>query len=100
MGDACDGLRTMATAYETKDREAFEDGYDQVHGYVPAGEEATGDRAKEADVDAVWNAQRVLHVAAYAPAELNHGASIWEGRNLTHADKVAVQEGVEVCDDY
>ena len=100
MSESCDGLRAMATAYETKDRDAFEQGYDTVHGYVPAGEEAVGDPAREEEVAAVWNAQRVLHVAAYAPAELNDGASIWEGRPLRHADEATVQRGVEACSDH
>jgi hypothetical protein len=100
MSGSCDGLRAMATAYETKDQDAFAEGYDQVHGYVPAGEEAVGDSAREAEVDAVWKAQRLLHVAAYAPAELNNGASIWEGHDLTDEDKATVQEGVEACADH
>jgi hypothetical protein len=100
MAEACDGLQIMASAYEKKDRKSFEMGYDQVHGYVLAGEQAEGDKAKEADVEAVWNAQRVLHVAAYAPAELNEGASIWEGRALAEEDQAHVQQGIEVCADY
>lgn len=100
MAESCDGLRAMAAAYESKDREAFDEGYDHVHGYVPAGEEAAGDPVREADVDAVWNAQRVLHVAAYAPAELNDGASIWEGRDLTDDGKAQVEQGIETCEKY
>ena len=79
MADACDGLRTMATAYETRDRDAFDEGYTDVSALDPAGEEAAGDKTLRREVHRLWNAQRLLHIAAYEPAELNDGASIWRG---------------------
>jgi hypothetical protein len=100
MADACDGLRKMATAYETKDREAFDEGYKEVWGLDPAGEEAAGDKALRREVHRLWNAQRLLHIAAYEPAELNDGASIWRGLELSERDQAKIQQGVETCDRY
>ncbi len=100
MADACDGLRTMATAYESKDREAFEDGYTQVWALDPAGEEAAGDKTLRREVHRLWNAQRLLHIAAYEPAELNEGASVWRGLELTAKDQEKVHLGIETCEQY
>ena len=48
----------------------------------------------------LWNAQRLLHIAAYEPAELNDGASIWRGLELSERDQAKIQQGVETCDRY
>lgn len=100
MGDACDGLRTMASAYQTKDREAFDEGYREVWALDPAGEEAAGDTTLRREVHRLWNAQRLLHIAAYEPAELNDGASIWRGLELSEQDQEKVQLGIATCEQY
>ena len=100
MAGACGGLRAMASAYETKDQDAFEAGYNEVFAYVPAGEEAAGDKDRESDVSSIWNAQRLLHIAAYEPAERNDGASIWRGLELSKQDEVGVEQGLETCEQY
>ena len=100
MADACDGLRTMATAYETKDREAFDEGYTEVWALDPAGEEAAGDRTLRREVHRLWNAERLLHIAAYEPAELNDGASIWRGLELSERDQAKIAEGIATCEQY
>lgn len=100
MGDACDGLRTMATAYESKDRDAFDEGYREVWALDPAGEEAAGGQTLRQEVDRLWNAQRLLHIAAYEPAELNEGASIWRGLDLSERDQAKIRQGIETCERY
>jgi hypothetical protein len=100
MADACDGLRAMATAYETKDREAFDEGYTEVWALDPAGEEAAGDKALRREVHRLWNAQRLLHIAAYEPAELNDGASVWRGLELSEQDRAEVRQGIDTCAQY
>ena len=37
------------------------------------------------------NAQRHLRIAAYEPAELNDGASVWRGLELSERDQAKVQ---------
>lgn len=100
MADACDGLRTMASAYETQDREAFEEGYTNVWALDPAGEEAGGDKSLRREVHRLWNAQRLLHIAAYEPAEMNEGASVWRGLPLSEQDQAGVERGLETCEQY
>lgn len=100
MADACDGLRTMATAYETNDRDAFDEGYSDVWALDPAGEEAAGDKTLRREVHRLWNAQRLLHIAAYEPAELNNGASVWRGLELSDQDQAKVRQGIDTCEQY
>ena len=90
----------MATAYESKDREAFDEGYTQAQSLDPAGEEAGGDKTLRREVHRLWNAQRLLHIAAYEPAELNDGASIWRGLQLSERAQDRVQQGIETCEQH
>lgn len=90
----------MAAAYEAQDRDAFEKGYTNVWALDPAGEEAGADKTLRREVHRLWNAQRLLHIAAYEPAELNEGASIWRGLALTERDRVGVERGLQTCDRY
>jgi hypothetical protein len=87
MADACDGLRTMATGYESKDRDAFDEGYTQVWNLDPAGEEAAGDKALTREVHRLWNAQRLLR-------------SAWRGLQLSERDQDKIQQGIETCEQY
>ncbi len=87
MADACDGLRTMATGYESKDREAFDEGYAQVWNLDLAGEEAAGDKALTREVLRLWNAQQLLR-------------SAWRGLQLSERDQDKIQQGIETCEQY
>jgi hypothetical protein len=90
----------MVAAYENQDRAAFDEGSTQVWNLDPAGEEAAGDKDLRRELHSLWNAQRLLHLAAYEPAEQNDGASVWRGLDLSEREQAKVQQGVETCAQY
>ena len=48
----------------------------------------------------MWNAKRVLHIAAYEPAESNDGVNIWRGHDLTEHATTQVDNGIAACSNH
>ena len=100
ISDACDGLRGMDAAFEAGDREALERGFPKLGSLEPAGEEAGGDDARRRDVEAVWNAQRIISIASFKPPEITGPDLVWRGKSLTQSELADVDTGLKVCETY